>query len=533
MTIAQPSSAISRTPVPDKWLVLPYEGPEISGKMIWAPSRSQPEDVSVPLPALGRCRIHLGIYSSGTVPIWFNLFVAKGQWDPTRWHRVQVRLSDENYHEVLHPVNFPQEPRFTHICERYWKTADLRGQSLVLRGRRKDAHVDAMSFLAFIRLEPVAGEESRSPRDRQPWAYLDGNFLAHNVTDEQDVRDILLPLRDNGVKLAFWTTSREDTCYYNSRVGNVLPDTGVPGNYPFYAGRDIQQMIASGHDPLKIACKVAHDAGMQIFGSYRRMTYRMPPFVYPLHPDALMARRRDLWCADEHGRPLPHLSLAYPEVRERMLAIQQEQLNDYDIDGLHLFFARGVPFVGCEQPFIDAFARRHAAVDPRKLPLEDERAWDVRGEFILAYLRELRQAANDAARARGRPLRIALHVMHCVRICRYYGLDIPAIARERLVDIIIPAVSPFLPREMADWPEVRHGVTAVSQIQTSGIMATSKPEHLEEFQQLVGASGMEIFPHESSRSPYGLRESSDSRLVRVTSMDGMTLDSVHGLPTCG
>ncbi len=534
LTIAQPSTAISSTPVPDKWLVLPYEGPEISGKMIWAPSRSQPQDVSIPLPASGRSRIYLGLYASGTVPIWFNLFVAKGQWDPTRWHRVQVRLADESYHQVLSPVNFPQEPRFTHICERYWKTADLHGQSLILRGRRKDAHVDAMSFLAFIRIVPVADDNAPAGQaSSQPWVYLDGNFLGHNVADEQDARDILLPQRDNGVKLAFWTTSREDTCYYNSRVGHVLPDSGVPGTYPFYSGRDIQQMIVSGLDPLTVVCKVAHEAGVEIFGSYRRMTYRMPPFVYPLHPDALMARRRDLWCADEQGRPLPHLSLAHPEVLRRMLEIQAEQLNDYDVDGLHLFFARGVPFVGYEQPFVEAFAKRHPGVDPHTLPLEDERPWDVRGQFILAYLRELRQAVDRASQKRGRRLRIALHVMHCVRICRYYGLDIPAIARERLIDILIPAVSPYLPKEMADWPEVRHGSSSVSQIHASAIMAPSTPQYVDEFEQLARPSGIEVFSEEAIRNPYASSEPSDARMVHITSMNGMGLDSVRGLPTCG
>lgn len=536
LTIAQPSAALSDAPVPDKWLILPYEGPEISGKMIWAPSRSQPQDVSIPLPAVGPSRIYLGIYDSGTVPIWFNLFVGKGQWDPTRWHRVQVRLSDENYHEVVSPVLFPKEPRFTHICERYWKTADLRGQSLILRGRRKDAHIDAMSFLAFIRIEPVStlsDAPASGAVDRQPWHYLDGNFLGHNVADEQDVRDLLLPLRDHGVRLAFWTTSREDTCYYNSRVGNVLPDTGVPGSYPFYAGRDIQRMIAAGQDPLAVACKVAHEAGMELFGSYRRMTCRMPPFVYPLHPDALMIRRRGLWCADEQGRPLPHLSLAYPEVRRRMIEIQTEQLEAYDVDGLHLFFARGVPFVGYEQPFLDAFAQRHPGVDPRTLPLDDERPWDVRGQFVLAYLRELRQAADRASRKRGRRLRTALHAMHCVRICRYYGLDIPAIVRERLIDILIPAVSPYLPLEMADWPEVHHGTTSVSQIHTTAIMAPSTPDHIAEFERLVAPHGIEAFAHEAVRNPYATPDTPDARLVRITSMNGMSLDSVRGLPTCG
>jgi hypothetical protein len=541
LTIAAPSSALSATPVPDKWLILPYEGPEISGKMIWAPSRSMPPEVRIPLPRLGKCRIFLGIYSSGTVPYWFNLIMSKGQWDPSLWHRLQVRLSDEDYTQVVKPVSYAGETRFSHICERYWKTADLHGQDLVLDGRRKEVYLDAMSFLAFIRLVPVDASAADpaltlsvgSAGGGKIWRYFDGTNFAHHTENERDVRDFLLPARDQGCKLVFWNTSREDTCYYKTRVGHVLPDTGVPGNYPFYCGRDIQRMIASGLDPLKVVCDVAHKAGMQVFGSYRRMTYRMPPFTYPLHEDALMARRRDLWCVSAKGHALPHLSLAFPEVRQRMIDVLAEQVRDYDVDGVHLYFARGVPFVGYEKPMMDAFAAEHPGVDPRTLPVEDERPWNTRGRFVVQLLRELRQAIDAAGRHRGRPARIALHVMHCVRVCRYYGLDIATTLRERLVDIVIPAPSPFLPQEMGNWPEVRDTVIATGNIKLSSIMAHAKPEHMDEFLKLAQGTGVDIFTEEAVVTPYAKPNFTDHRLVRVTAVDGMVLDTVEGLPTCG
>jgi hypothetical protein len=272
---------------------------------------------------------------------------------------------------------------------------------------------------------------------------------------------------------------------------------------------------------------------MRLFGSYRRMTYRMPPFVYPLHPEALMARRRDLWCADPAGRPLPHLSLAFPEVRRRMIDVQTEQIRDYDADGLHIYFARGVPFVGYEKPFLDAFAREHPGVDPRGLPIEDERPWTVRARFVLAYLRELRQAVDAVNTRRSTPAQIALHVMHCVRVCRYYGQDIAAILSERLVDILIPAPSPYLPPAMREWPEVRDTIVDTGQVHTQGTMASAKPEHIEEFRRMASGTGVELFAQEAGRQPYDAVAVPDHRLVPITSMDGMTLDSITGLPTCG
>lgn len=534
MTQAQPRDALAEHPAQNKWLVMDYGGPEVSGRMIWSPPRSSPPDLRLPLPSLGRCRIYIGIYSSGTIPIWDNLFVPKGRWDPSSWHRVELCLEGDPYDAALQPVNYPAEQRFTHICERYWKTADLRGQPLVLRGPRKEAYQEAMRFVAYVRLVPVQGNEPDAPEPSGPgFRYLDGNFFGHFVACERDVRNLLMPLAEKGCKTVFWNTSREDTCYYPTKVACPLSDHGTPGVYPLYAGRDLQRMISAGLDPLGVACDVAHECGMELFGSYRRMTYRMPPFTYPMHPQALMARRPDLCCVNAQGRRLPHLSLAQPEVVERMLAIHGEQANEYDVDGIHLFFVRGVPFVGFEQPFLDAFAEEHSGLDPRTLPVEDERPWDVRGRFVTQYLRGLRRVVDEAARRRGRRLRIAIHVNHCVRIARFRGLDIPAIVREGLADILIPATSPYLPPEMADWPEVRDTVVTVPQM-TIPLGAYSKPEHIEEFRRIAEGSGVQILGQEAVSQPYAAApRGDDHRMVRVETVNGFPIDHLEGLPTCG
>jgi len=66
------------------------------------------------------------------------------------------------------------------------------------------------------------------------------------------------------------------------------------GVRPYWAGRDMKRMLDRGEDPLKVACEMAHDCGLEIFANYRRMTCRMPPFVFPLHPEAMFVRRPDL-----------------------------------------------------------------------------------------------------------------------------------------------------------------------------------------------------------------------------------------------
>lgn len=482
LSVAQPSDALAAHPQQDKWLIVSYDG-EISGRMLWSPARNNPPDVSVTLPQMGRCRIYIGIYGSGTVPIWYNQYGPKAE--NKKWCPLRVRLSDEDYFATLHPADFPDQPRLTYISEMYWKTAELKGRDIVFSLPRKEAQWDMMTFVAYVRLVPVGSQEPGTaelwPREtKRLLRYFDSNFNAHFVSSRADIQALLAPLRESDVSTVCWTTCREDTCYYPSKVGNPFPrDPGNWGVYPYWAGRDMHAMLDRGEDPLKIACDVAHENGLTLLASYRRMTVRIPPFVFPLHPDGLFMKRPDLWCADAQGEPVPHLSLAYPEVRSRMIDLFVEQAEHYDIDGIHMFFCRGMPFVYYEPPVVEAFQREYG-LDPRTLPLGDERVWHIRARFFLQYLRELRMAMDEVGRRRGRRFLIAMHAINNLRTCAYFGIDFPAIARDRLVDIFIPAHGHFFPEELG---EARH----------------VSPEFIGQFVQAAAGTGVKICAPEESR----------------------------------
>jgi hypothetical protein len=248
----------------------------------------------------------------------------------------------------------------------------------------------------------------------------------------------------------FWNTCREDTCYYPTKVGNVLPWHETPGHYPHWAGRDLRNMLARGEDPLEAACDIAHDCGMKLYASYRRLTSRVAPHVFPLHPDAMHAHRQDLWCVDETGRPVPHLSLAQAEVQDRMIAILGEIAENYDIDGLQFFFARGVPFVLFEPPFVERFEAKHGR-DPRTLPLDDRRVWAMRGDFMIEFLRKLRGRLDEIGKRRRRRFDIAMTVMNRIETCAYFGQDLPRMIGERLVDMLVPFPCHYLPPELGEF----------------------------------------------------------------------------------
>jgi hypothetical protein len=331
------------------------------------------------------------------------------------------------------------------------------------------------------------------------------------------------------------------------------------GVYPYWAGRDLRQMLDRGEDPLKTVCDVGHELGLKVFSSYRRMTCRMPPFTFPIHPDAMFIRRKYLWCAGPNGEPVPHLSLAYPEVRQRMIALLVEQAENYAIDGVHLFFARGMPFVFFEPPFLDEFKRRYGA-SPRGLALDDPRVWDTRAFFFVGFLRELRAALDAAGARRARRLEIALHVANSPRGCAYYGMDIPAIARDGLVDILIPARCHFLPDAMAPRELTMEFLTEfVAIARKSGMRIVSSldsrycPEgrtlgQLARSHYEAGVDGIMMEPlagiqsedfvirrlgHRDQLDTLNAESAGATRMVRVHSIAGMPFDMETGTPTCG
>jgi Glycosyl hydrolase-like 10 len=555
LSIAQPSQAVSAMPVQDRWVLIPYEGNSVSGQMLWSPARNNPPDVSIPLPNLGLCDIHIGIYASGTWPWYFNLIGVYGQ--RSSWVRLMLRLSDTEVFDEMVPANHPEEQRLGFVTETFWKTVKLDGQSLVLSPPRKEVYQDTCTLVAYIRLVPREQTESWPTSTKRLTAYFDSNYYGHYVSSSSDVKSMLNPLRDSDYNTILWTTCREDSCYYPSKVGNVLPPKSMKGVYPYWMGEDLHTMLARGEDPLRSVCEVGHDMGMKVFASYRRMTCRMPPFIFPLHPDAMFMKRRDLWCADPQGKPVPHLSIAYPEVRKRMIDLLVEQATNYDIDGVHFYFSRSVPFVYYERPFLEAFQQAHG-IDPRSLPITDQRIWRTRAALFTPLLRELRQALDVVGDRRGKRFEIAMHAQNTLDHCLYYGVDVPLLAREGLLDIFYPDMATFMPEQFtprtvtpktaAEFVGAVHGTnTKVIPFFAAERDAAKAANVAAEFYR-VGVDGLHPghaapynphwqiqrrLGHVSELSTLANRMSEWERIVRFETVGGMTIDLETGVTTCG
>lgn len=150
-------------------------------------------------------------------------------------------------------------------------------------------------------------------------------------------------------------------------------------------------------------------------------------------------------------------SFAFTEVMKYKLAIAEEILTQYEVDGLFIDWLRtgdirdnpqtdpeGVADHGYEEPLVTGFKAQYG-LDPREIPNGDERWVRFRAEPHTAFMRALRQLVQSK-----RPgLPIAALVVHP---WAYRGqqdkidgnlrgmlLDVAAWAREGLVDAVVPA----------------------------------------------------------------------------------------------
>ena len=129
------------------------------------------------------------------------------------------------------------------------------------------------------------------------------------------------------------------------------------------------------------------------------------------HPEFRRARYRSAWQDSWYDRTLDY---GRKEVYDYHLAMAREYLLDYESDGLELDWSRSSPVL------------RPGA--------EEEGA-----AILTRFVREVRAAAGEAAKKWGHPVRIAMRVPARVSECLAIGMDVPAWAREGLVDVVEPA----------------------------------------------------------------------------------------------
>ena len=200
----------------------------------------------------------------------------------------------------------------------------------------------------------------------------------------------------------WWDWAEGHQAPYSS---NTQPLVNAPG---FHAWAE------AGIDIMQVFLEASAKRGLENFYLYRingsdnELGPISPIPMKEQHPELLM----HTWSVNGYW------NFALDEVHKYKLAILREAAENYDFDGIALDFAR-CPVV-----------------------LPRGRQWQLR-DRLTTFIRKVRHMTLEVARARGRPLLLAVRVPENLMGCHFDGIDIESWAGDLLVDIIVMGCRSF------------------------------------------------------------------------------------------
>lgn len=192
----------------------------------------------------------------------------------------------------------------------------------------------------------------------------------------------------------------------------------------YRAARNIEHIIDTGLDPLKLLCDRSHEKGIWFiaanwvnFPGGNRKTDgglgRMSDFVYD-HPEFQVGSENDNRSDSKYvwGSIPNRFSFLHEEVRVKRFEVFDEMLSNYDTDGILLNLIDYAPF--CKFSEVNKLS-------------------SILTEWIL----ELRKVALKAEQKQGRRKRIYVHIPSHPKTWKEVGYDVPAWVSKNLVDGLV------------------------------------------------------------------------------------------------
>src|SRR4051812_19807338 len=218
--------------------------------------------------------------------------------------------------------------------------------------------------------------------------------------------------------------------------------------------RDQQRFDYGKYDTFQEAVSYGHQIGLKIDAW---VSINEDDHGWGIESDFARNHQEFVWIKRDGRRYHSQMSFAFPEVRAYKLAIIDELLRKYDIDGLFLDWIRtgdirdnpqndfkGVADFGYEQPNMTAFEKKFGA-EPHNIPNDDNDWVRTRAEPQTVFMRSVRKRV----RQHKREIPIAVMVGHP---WHYRGmqdpidgnlrgllLDVPTWANEGLIDAAVAA----------------------------------------------------------------------------------------------
>lgn len=235
------------------------------------------------------------------------------------------------------------------------------------------------------------------------------NHLGMDVDEWIEFRFAFADEPGSHIDSLWWCLDEGNMALYPSKV---IPEAQGP---------QARKWLDAGIDILKIALAACRGRGLEAFYSYRvngfDMEFTAAGEVDRSRKLPIVAEHPD-WMIPSGWGPGPLFNFAVEGVRDYKVAILREMAENYDLDGIDLFFARHPP---C-------------------LPTGHQ--WEHR-DCMTDFVRKTRHMLQEVAAQRGRPLLLAASVPATIPGCHYDGYDVETWVRENLVDIFVIGVHSF------------------------------------------------------------------------------------------
>ena len=432
----RPASALASEWKHGTWRLLSYATDSFSGNLLLAAEDNQPPEITYPLQREGWHRIYIGIYRE---PF-------------TGPRRVRVRLSHDQAFATLTGLEGAKDHQEHFIDDIFWKEADLTGRDIVFKQIIEPMVEHA--WVAYIKLVPLTEKQVRSIQtDRRRkdtkrlFIHNDAGVINRSGT-EQEIRDVLEPLRHSDVARVYWEFGTGDRAKRFSKIArdHSLDLTRAVGGRPFFTSPGGRWWAESwkayhenGVDPFLVAAEYARQLGVEFHASYRPGGFIYPANYGPTLPGvSFYEQHPELVCMTLEGKPMPRISYAFPETRRYVLSLYREVATENPIDGVAVLYNRRPPLVAYEAPVVEGFQKKYG-LDPRQLPENDPRFMRHRSQFLTQFMRELRAELDQIARElkRETPFEITAVVSNGEENL-LLGMDLATWVEEGLVDLIIP-----------------------------------------------------------------------------------------------
>lgn len=391
------------------WRPIGYETQDgIRGTMLYAAwGLEKPQAVKVPLPVRGRYRISLGL--AGTrVPLSEAAFGAL------------VRLARDPAPVFLDsPAPSRDAGWWFQPVEVEWKTAGLDHDTLIV-----ERPSDCRTGFCWVRLEPV--EAAEPPKRKR---HVVTNDAYHPYASMDELKAPIMRFADSSVRAICY-------CVGNGPFTFASPSAVAPVDLGdrsahFENARAVEcartyAWLRREHPHLvDELADFAHAVGLEF-----HVSFRTGCALELMRMDSVRNRAGsgtglfapENFCRLWDGTPVARLSYASAAVQDFFLKFYAEQLTE-KVDGINLIWIRALPAMLFEPAFRARFRQNYGEElvkedDPRVVPL--------RKRILTDFLRCVRKLAGKK--------RVSLTVPAKGEICESFGLDVPLLAREGLVD---------------------------------------------------------------------------------------------------